>query len=321
MKHSFKIKMMAFAVAGVLAGVIGFSGDACAAKGQPGPPAGGGGGPGEDTAAQNLSVPTIMVGGAAGGLANCLATPSELIPPDGEPLDGFTGPADNPLDPTDYYWVQKVHDWQAQCFSDTAAVAFGAWGDNLAGDAKLKVNKPIRVELVLHNETDYSGTIPSLQGYEVIKLQNTLDRLSAYGHLGGIEVDGDGNPILDDEGNPIYFDIPIDFPPSGWLVHDSGITFRVCALDNDGDETDICPVPAGTSPTAEINATGKVVYGYQLYVAATGTYRIVFTTSGAVTVTGQDATTGGLYDEHNVYVDITVGTGGGGGGGGRPQRP
>jgi hypothetical protein len=312
MKHSFKIKMMAFAVAGVLAGVIGFSGDVFAAKGQPGPPAGGGGGPGEDTAAQNLSVPTIMVGGAAGGLTNCLATPSDLIPPNGVPLDGFTGPADNPLDPTDYYWVQKVHDWQAQCFSADAAVAFGAWGDNLAGDAKLKVNKPIRVELVLHNETFYSEPA-SLQGYEVIKLQNTLDRLSAYGHLGGVEDDV--------EGNPIYFDIPIDFPPSGWLVHDNGITFRVCALDNNSVETTDCPVPAGTSPTAEINATGKVVYGYQLYVAATGTYRIVFTTTNAVTVTGQDAMTGGLYDEHNVYVDITVGTGGGGGGGGRPQRP
>jgi hypothetical protein len=293
MKRSIVPITLATAMAAILAGGAAFSA----------PPEGKGPPTGDDEgAAQNLSVPTIMVGDAAGGLTNCLETPSTLIPPEGEPLTGFS------VDPLGYYWVQKVHKWQAQCFSDSAAMAFGAWGDNLGGDAKLKVNKPIRVELVLQNETDYPE-IESLQGYEVIKLQDTLDRLSAYGHPAGIDEEG------------AWTDIPTDFLPLGWLVHDAGITFRVCALDRDGNETDVCPVEAGEIPTAEINATGKVVYGYQLYVDATGTYRIVFTTSDAVTVTGQDAATGGLYDEHNVYVDITVGTGGGGGGGGKGNKP
>ena len=78
---------------------------------------------------------------------------------------------------------------------------FGAWGDNLAGDAKLSTGSPIRVEIVLTNRDDYSVNIPAgtLQGYDVIKLQpSTLDRLSAYGHLaGGDEATG-------------WTDVPVD---------------------------------------------------------------------------------------------------------------
>ena len=45
--------------------------------------------------------------------------------------------------------------WQAPCFVPPAGIAIRtAWGDNLTGDAKLKVGSPIRVELVL---SDVSG--------------------------------------------------------------------------------------------------------------------------------------------------------------------
>jgi hypothetical protein len=272
------------------------------------PGVGGGGGKpgGEETAAQNLSVPTIMVGGTAGSLTcGTVASPSPLIPPpaDAEPLTGFS------VDPTGYYWVQKVHTWQAQCFSDTSAVVFGAWGDNLGGDAKLKVGSPIRVELVLHNLTDY-GDLSPLQGYNVIKLQDTLDRLSAYGHLaGGNATDGwTANPI---DFPDIGYDSTTNDPTKGWLVHDAGITFSVCKVV-DGSETDTCPVVVGTKPTAEINATGKVVYGYNLRVDATGTYRIRFTSSTAVEF--DDVDVGMWEDANNVSIDINVVQGGGGGG-------
>ena len=39
----------------------------------------------------------------------------------------------------------------------------------------------------------------------------------------------------------------------------------------------------GEIPPAEINATGRVVYGYQLTVGETGTYRITFTSSAPLT--------------------------------------
>jgi hypothetical protein len=300
MKRSIVPITLATAMAAILAGGAAFS----APPEGKGPPTGD-----EEGAAQNLSVPTIMVGDAAGGLTNCGDTPSDLIRPEGEPLTGFS------VDPLGYYWVQKVHTWQAQCLSDTEATVFGAWGDNLGGDAKLKVGSPIRVELVLHNLTSYPDLTP-LQGYTVIKLQDTLDRLSAYGHLAGGNADDGWTDIptafLDVDDDPITGD-----PTKGWLVHDAGITFSVQNLD-----TGIYAVEPGTSPTAEINATGKVVYGYNLRVDSTGTYRIRFTTSAAVMFSEVDV--GVLEDANNVYIDIDVGQGGGGGGGGqgkgKPQR-
>lgn len=283
MKRTF-----AFTTAVALTGMLAYSGIGFAAKGGiPGPP----GGTGEETASQNLSVPTIMVGGTVGGLlCGTPEAPSALVPPTGTPLTDYEVPG--------YYWVQKVHTWQAQCFNDVEAVAFGAWGDNLAGDAKLKVGSPIRVEIVLQNLTDYSETIPSLQGYEVIKLEpSKLDRESAYGHNAGSPETG-------------FTDYPVDLGSASWLVHDAGITFSVLNLD-----TGTYAVPPGTSPTAEINATGKVVYGYNLRVGVTGTYRIQFTSSPLVVFNGVDA--GGQIDANNVYIDIQVVTGGGGGGGRR----
>jgi hypothetical protein len=258
-----------------------------------------------------------MVGTPVGGLiCGTPDAPTALKPPTGTPLSGYTGPADNPLDPADYYWVQKVHTWQAQCFNDVQAQVFGAWGDNLGGDAKFKVCSPIRVEIVLQNMTNYATPTPtSLEGYTVIKLEDKLDRESAYGHLaGGNAEDG-------------FNDIPAIFPQlttgtpgdvgfvQGWLVHDSQITFSVQNL-----ATGTYAVPPGTSPTAEINATGKVVYGYNLRVGVAGTYRIQFTSSTNVLFGGVDA--GVLLNPNNVYIDINVTSGGGGGGGqgGRPPR-
>lgn len=247
--------------------------------------------------AQSLSVPTIVVGDSLGNLACGPSpdSPSDLMPPIGIPKTGYEEPG--------YYWVQKTHAWQAQCFQDDQAIVFGSWGDNLKGDASLKVGSPIRVELVLMNMFNFSDTIATLQGYSVIKLQpSLLDRLSAYGHT-----------AIDDNGS--WIAAPIDFAPAQWLVHDPGITFSVLNKD-----TGIYAVQPGTSPTAEINATGKVVYGYNLRLESAGSYRIQFTSGENVQFTGQDAPAGqgGMYedDSHNVYIDIEVVPGAGGGGSG-----
>jgi hypothetical protein len=134
-----------------------------------------------------------------------------------------------------------------------------------------------------------------LQGYTVIKLEpSLLDRESAYGT----------EAVLEDG---VYVDNPTEFGQASWLVHDSGITFSVQNLD-----TGTYAVPPGTNPTAEINATGKVVYGYNLRVGVAGPYRITFTTTPLVVFTGQDAVNGGLLDANNAYIDINVVTGGGG---------
>jgi hypothetical protein len=257
-----------------------------------GPPPGKGGGGGETTAAQNLSVPAILVGSLGTLVCGDYAVPSLLKPPTGTPRTGYELPG--------YYWVQKVHIWQAQCFKAGEASVYGAWGDNLTGDASLKAGSPIRVELVLTNTTDFSATLPSMQGYNVSKLQpSMLDRLSAYGHLAaGNEVDG-------------WDDIPVDFDDALWVVHDAGMQLSVQNLATGAFVVPLQPI------APEINATGKVVYGYNLRVTAAGNYRIRFNTTPAVTITDVDA---GDFDASNAYLDIVVGAGGGGGkkGGGKP---
>ena len=127
-------------------------------------------------ATNNLSVPTIMLAGGSFTNVVCGADAfSALVPPTGTPLTGY------PTNPLDYYYVQGVHKWQAPCNSSTATglSVFAGWGDNLAGDAKLKVGSPIRVELGLF----YASTDP-VDGYTVIKLDPAaLDRESPYGTL------------------------------------------------------------------------------------------------------------------------------------------
>jgi hypothetical protein len=83
-------------------------------------------------------------------------------------------------------------------------------------------------------------------------------------------------------------------------------------------ETGAYAVAPGTNPTAEINATGKVVYGYNLRVVEAGDYYITFNVPGVDLSLGCNHT--GDADEtcagQETKIRITVGSGGGGGGGG-----
>ena len=92
-------------------------------------------------------------------------------------------------------------------------------------------------------------------------------------------------------------------------IYDAGVTFSIKNV-----ATGAYVVPEGSNPTAEINATGKVVYGYNLRVTTAGQYEITFVIP-SVTITGVN---GGGFTDHTVTLVITVG-GGGGGGGGRPR--
>jgi hypothetical protein len=242
-------------------------------------------------ATNNLSVPTIMLaGGSFTGVACGVDTPSALVPPTGTPLAGY------PISPLDYYYVQGVHKWQTQCYS-TAAVGLpitAAWGDNLSGDAKLKTGSPIRVELGLFRDLDVAvDPVASMDGYTVIKLDPAaLDRESAYGTLAA---SGDLNAAA----TPTTF--------THVRVFDNAVTFSIMNV-----ATGVYAVDPGTKATAEINATGNVVYGYNWRVSTAGQYEITYTVPTAV-VTGSDA---GTFTAHSVSLTVTV-TGGGGGGGRR----
>ena len=264
---------MAIGIAGVVM-VAAMSGSALAAKGAPGVPGGGSGGkPGGETAAQNLSVPTIMVGGSAGGLI-CGASvdlPSALKPPTGDPVTGYELPG--------YFYVQKVHTWQAQCVNAAANTisAYAAWGDNLGGDAKLRAGSPIRVELLLWD----AASTEQFQGYEVVKLDpSALDREAPYGVLAAS--DGAGG----------YSATPMLFTP---VVHDSQASLTITGTDFSVSENPITP---------EINATGKVVYGYNLRVPAAGDYVITFKMPN-VDFQGCDALLALAYAFLNCFLNVT----------------
>jgi hypothetical protein len=257
-----------------------------AAKGAPGKPGGGGGGghaPG--TLSNNLSLPTVMVGSYSFSVT-CDGSVSQ---PQGSPLSGYPLPGD--------YYVQGQHAWQAPCVTANGvspSSVTASWGDNLSGDAKLKVGKPIRVELgLVTTDLGLFGPGP-VEGFTVDKLEpNELDRVSEYGTLA--TPDGLGG----------FFHQPEFF--SSARVYDDGVTFSVQNVS-----TGAYAVAPGANPTAEINATGKVVYGYNLRVTAMGQYLITFDIPTAVIT---DCTNCSAFTANSVEILINVVSGGGGGGG------
>lgn len=255
-----------------------------------GPPPGKGKPPTEAT--NNLSVPAIMIAGTAGNLpAGCGSGDwgDYLAPGGDDPLSGYS------IDPSAYYFVQKVHEWQAQCRTEEAGGSiqvYGEWGDNLGGDAKLKAGSPIRVELVLKED---SGQLA--YGFTVLKLEpEKLDRLSAYGTL-ATEAGAGEYEASAEQMTPV--------------VHDGGARLLVTAVDPENDfELFIDPM------APEINATGKVVYGYNLRVPAPGQYVITFDMPN-VTFNGCDVADTCAAGGQIATMTINVV----GGGGKRPPRP
>ena len=277
---------------------------------------GGGGGGGKPTteATNNLSVPAIMAGAAGTFALNCPATGfSTLVRPDKVPVfypEACASSKDGGQVCVDagYYYVQRNAKWQAPCFLFTGnpVEVLGRWGDNLVGDAMLKVGSPIRVELVLW---DGAGVAAGQSGYFVVKLEPAeLDRLSDYGHLAGGPEGG-------------FFDTPYtvgdplpDGSTFGAIVHDPSARLRIERLV---DGVPVSPAVFNGTAGGEINATGKIVYGYNLRVTTAGTYRITYTFT-KVNFAGDASCDAGHCLGTEAYLDIVVT---GGGGGGKPVKP
>jgi hypothetical protein len=221
----------------------------------------------------NLSAPTYMVGGAAfTGVACGAGEASTLVYPSGTPRSDYEATGD--------WWVQRIHKWQAQCASLTSASAAAAWGDNLGGDAKLRSGKPIRVELGLigFNTSD-------LKGFPTVKLEpSKLDRESAYGTAA----------VMGDAGWTAIADTT-----EALRVFDGQATFSIQRV---ADGTYV--VNPGTVAKGEINAAGRVVYGYQLKVMVKGQYTITYHLPN-VNLTGTDIGSVSA-DGHDVSLTITI---------------
>jgi hypothetical protein len=277
------------AMAGLIL-TLGLSQAAYAARGTPGPPDGGG----EDTTPNSLSVPVINVATASAPFA---CTSTALVMPSGTTVyypDGFENPIVTPpeggtLPAAGYYYIQGEATWQAECGTTTDMLSVVAdWGDNLGGDAKLSVGAPVRVEVGLLVDTAVHTDYAALQGFKVVKLTEELDRNATYGTLGVAE-DLDEVRAFDDDARLQIVD------SSGNVIYDAVFT-------------------------AELNSTGRIVYGYNWRPTDAGDFILKFTAPSVKILNG--------VDDHTATIAVTVSTftgsgggGGGGGGRGRPQRP
>ena len=289
-----KRKLLTIAVTALLAGMAGYTAEVVAAKGSPGPPPGkGGGGSGEETYGNNLSVPTIFAPsvGQADVPALRVSCPGGSQAPTGDPVSIAGG---------SYYLQKTASTWTADCANagGLPLVVQADWGDNLTGGGRLSAGKPIRIEMLLH---DVSGSFAT--GFAVLKLTDDIDRLATYGT--------DGTPQAN----------------MSFIVFDSGAKLRIdkCASATDT----VCQ--AGNvydgPMTAEINSTGKVVYGFNWGTGTTttpspGTYKITWLPSNTWVKSAADGSVCQVAEpvignQTCAYVIVTLS----GKGGGRPSNP
>lgn len=231
----------------------------------------------------NLSVPTIFVPSTIGSPFTGVCTPEDDSQDPSGPMGVDTDGDGIPDAHLDYY-VQGVATWQADCDTapaDTIAVA-AAWGDNLSS-APLKAGTPIRVEIGFLTFPDYA-----MPGYDVLKLDpSLLDRESHYGTLGDRVED--------------FIEV---------RVWDSGVLLDIRSTDGSVVVQDWQPF------TAEINSTGRIVYGFNWQKPVPGDYLISVV---APNITISTADNGVVVSPNMVTLEVTVGDKGGGQGkGGRP---
>ena len=191
-----------------------------------------------------------------------------------------------------YYYMQKSEaTWSAPCSDKPGARVRASWGSNLINDRTLRAGRPIRVEMQLTHTSDHA------LGYIIENLTPELpDRRASYGTLG----------------------IPDGVEDMAYMVWAAGAQLTITSVPG---EVEVYDGPM----SAEIDSTGKVVYGHNWGIAKTdapepGRYKLVFTipsTNGTV-ITGADdeGEPNVRFTEKTATVGIYVGPAGGGGQGG-----
>lgn len=276
--------LAAIASAAMVAAMFGSTAMAKGPGGGPGGGNGGGGGPptGEEFG-NSLSVPALFVPGLAGAPPLAFGTCGEATAPE-DVVTNVASTFSAPLAPApagDYY-VQKEDKWQAECATaDAGTVAVTAdWGDNLTS-APLKAGTPIRTEIgLLVND----GAALGMTGYTVWKLTNELDRLATYGTRGAADR------------NDAFAEV------RAW---DAGARLKIVRDDEF--------VVYDGAFVAEINSTGRVVYGYNWQKPLAGTYTITVSAPN-VAITGiADGDNGSVVDGEAIITVVVAAKGGGGG--------
>lgn len=211
-----------------------------------------------------LALPLLGFGVPAGAAedeeeAKNLSTPVVLADGAALALAAVTvpGPPVGQTDPvyTDYYTVRAGAVWGADRIAATDPVAADAkWGDNLmyhqfAG----RRSQPIRVEMNLF--ADDPAAFPGMYGYPMVSLGGS-HRDEIFGTLGVAEA-------------------------TSPMVYTPDATLAIYKMDATGQYN--LTVVAPRAMTAEVNASGKVIYGFNwgrpsgVPAPTPGSYRLVFT--------------------------------------------
>ncbi len=206
-----------------------------------------------------------------------------------------------------YYYVQGVHTWQAQCINAAAGTITAAvdWGDNLEGTA-LKSGTPIRVEVGLTDATAIDDRLPRDQAAaEPVRQAVGLRHGSRRSSTGGGHPDYLPVYVYDDQRGDRVEEEVTDYV----RVYDIGARF---SLYNKTTGTYV--VEPNTVMTAEINATGKVVYGYNWGTSGKGVKVLPTAGDYILTFYAPNVTLAGAADGHTLTLDFTVAAKNNGGG-------
>jgi hypothetical protein len=278
-----KTFLAVIASAAMVAAMFGSTAMAKGPGGGPGGGNGGGGGPptGGDVG-NSLSVPAVFVPSLVGAPPLAFTTCGEAMAP--EDVDtNVASTFSSPLAPAPggEYYVQKEDKWQAECATADPGVDVTAdWGDNLTS-APLKAGTPIRTEIGLLVD---AGATLEMTGFTVWKLTDELDRLATYGTRGA------------DDRTDAFAEV------RAW---DAGAQLKI--VRDDGF------VVYDGAFSAEINSTGRVVYGYNWQKPLAGTYTITVTVPN-LNITAIAAGDNGEVINGEAVITVVVAAKGGGGG-------
>jgi uncharacterized protein YjdB len=218
-----------------------------------------GGSTGEESTGNNLSWPLVFADGI-GITGSPVATDPGVRPTSAETaayteLSGL--PVTNPTaaffytgntpDLASYYLQGTANTWRPQIVDGTAEPRYdaaAAWGDNLAGDASLRVDRPIRIEVAL-STTD--GV--TLLGYNMPYVANPSSPEEVQG------TDGTTSALIP-------------------LIYTVGATLTIEQLSGPGGDV-VATVSTGPIGS-EVNVGGRLVYGGQFRPTVAGTYLLRF---------------------------------------------
>jgi len=233
-----------------------------------------GGSTGEESTGNNLSWPLVFADGV-GLTGSPVATDPGVRPltteteayaelsaiPVTNPTAAFfyTG---NAPDVTTYYLQGTVNTWRPQIVDGTGQGLYNAdaaWGDNLAGDASLGVDRPIRIEVALSNTDGVT-----LLGYNMPYVANPSSPEEVQG------TDGTTSALIP-------------------LIYTVGPILTIEQLSGPGGDV-IATVSSGPMG-AEVNVGGRLVYGGQFRPTMAGTYllRFIIANDANVHIVSSDA--------------------------------